>query len=44
VCVGGGGASPCLSTALHVARDEAMVWTMMGAKDLSFLQALGSPV
>jgi hypothetical protein len=38
----GGGASPCVVVALQVVRDEALLWTMAGAKDLSFLHALAS--
>jgi hypothetical protein len=37
------GASPCVAVAIQVAREEALLWTMAGAKDLSFLQALASP-
>jgi hypothetical protein len=42
VCVPGE-ALPCVATTLQVARDEVLLWTVAGAKDLSFLQALGSP-
>jgi hypothetical protein len=37
------GASPSVAAALLAAREVALLWTMAGAKGLSFLQALGSP-
>jgi hypothetical protein len=35
------GTPPSVPTVLQVARDEAMLWTIAGAKGLSFLQAIG---
>jgi hypothetical protein len=35
------GTHPSVPTVLQVARDEAMLWTIAGAKGLSFLQAIG---
>jgi hypothetical protein len=36
------GAAPSVPTALQVAREEALLWTMAGAKGLSLLQAVGT--
>jgi hypothetical protein len=38
------GLSPSVSAALLAAREEALSWTMAGAKGLSFLQAVGPPI
>jgi hypothetical protein len=37
------GSSPSVAVVLHVAREEILLWTMAGAKGLSFLQAIGPP-
>jgi hypothetical protein len=36
------GLAPSVPTALHLAREEALMWTMAGAKGLSLLQAVGT--
>jgi hypothetical protein len=37
------GASPSVAAVLQVAREEALMWTLAGAKGLSLLQALRAP-
>jgi hypothetical protein len=37
------GAVPSVPAALLVAREEALLWSMAGAKGLSLLQAIGAP-
>jgi hypothetical protein len=36
-------ASPSVAVVLQVAREEALLWTLAGAKGLSLLQALRAP-
>jgi hypothetical protein len=36
------GLAPSVLTVLQLAREEALVWTMAGAKGLSLLQAVGT--
>jgi hypothetical protein len=36
------GAAPSVSAALLVAREEALMWTLAGAKGMSLLQAVGT--
>jgi hypothetical protein len=35
--------APSVPTALQMAREEALLWTVAGAKGLSLLQAVGTP-
>jgi hypothetical protein len=37
------GRAPSVPTALQMAREEALLWTVAGAKGLSLLQAMGAP-
>jgi hypothetical protein len=37
------GSAPNVAATLLVAREEALLWTLAGARGLSFIQALGSP-
>jgi hypothetical protein len=37
------GAAPSVPAAFLVAREEALLWSMVGAKGLSLLQAIGAP-
>jgi hypothetical protein len=37
------GAAPSVPTALQVASEEALLWTVAGVKGLSLLQAAGTP-
>jgi hypothetical protein len=37
------GSAPNVAAALLAAREEALLWTLVGARGLSFIQALGSP-
>jgi hypothetical protein len=37
------GLAPCMATVLLAAREEALLWTMAGARGLSLQQAIGTP-
>jgi hypothetical protein len=37
------GLAPNVAACLLAAREEALLWTLVGARGLSFIQAIGSP-